>query len=153
VVPVARVVSCLGISSEGDGVTANQRILVIDDSQLVIEAVTDGLEGDGVEVEGVTDLAEIDQSRGFDGYGLILIDVQMPAMFGDDVAMVMRQGRSVATPIVLLSSLPEPELAARAREAGADGYISKRWGVDGIIAEIRAWLSGTKKRQQGEGQR
>jgi DNA-binding response OmpR family regulator len=101
-----------------------------------------------VEVEGVIDLAAIDQSQGFDRFALILIDVQMPAMFGDDVAMVIRQGRSARPPIVLLSSLPEEELAERAADAGADGYISKRRGVEGVLAEIRAWLDGTKQRQR-----
>jgi CheY-like chemotaxis protein len=129
-------------------VTAKQRILVIDDSPLVVEAISEGLEGDEVDVEGVIDLTTIDQSQGFDRFDLILIDVQMPAMFGDDVAMVIRQGRSVARPIVLLSSLPEQELAERAGEAGADGYISKRHGVDYVVTEIRAWLAGTKQRQK-----
>ncbi len=132
------------------GVRTNQRILVIDDSPLVVEAVRDGLEEDGVEVEGVVDLTAIDQSQGLDRFDLILIDVQMPAMFGDDVAMVMRQGRSVATPIVLLSSLPEPELAVRANEAGADGFISKRIGVDGVVAAIRTWLAAAAQRRQKE---
>jgi DNA-binding response OmpR family regulator len=126
-------------------VSANQRILVIDDSPLVVEAVRDGLEEDQVEVEAVIDLSSIDHSLGLDRFDLILIDVQMPAMFGDDVAMVMRDGRSVATPIVLLSSLPEPELAARARDAGADGYISKRRGIDNVIDEIRGWLARAKR--------
>ncbi len=130
--------------------SANQRILVIDDSPLVVEAITDGLEGDGVEVEGVTDISAIEQSQGLDQFDLILIDVHMPAMFGDDVALVMRQGRSVAAPIVLLSSMAEPELAERASEAGADGYISKRRGVDGVLAEIRAWLAGHRQRRPRE---
>jgi len=50
------------------------------------------------------------------------------------------------TQIVLLSSLPDPELAVRARDAGADGYISKRRGVDNVVAEIRSWLDGTKQK-------
>ena len=130
--------------------TAKQRILVIDDSPLVVEAIRDGLESEAVEVEGVIDLTALDQSQGLDRFDLILIDVQMPAMFGDDVAMVIRQGRTVSTPIVLLSSLPEAELAERASEAGADGYISKRRGVDAVVAEIQSWLAGTKQRPQGK---
>jgi DNA-binding response OmpR family regulator len=123
---------------------------LIDDSPLVVEAIRDGLEDDQVEVEGVVDLSSIDQAEGLEGFDLIMIDVQMPAMFGDDVAMVIRQGRSVATPILLLSSLPEPELAARARDAGADGYISKRRGIDDVVEEIRAWLNGSKQKQRQE---
>jgi CheY-like chemotaxis protein len=139
---------------EQDGVTANRRILVIDDSVLVVETVREALEEDGVEVEGVTDLASLDHSQRLDRFDLILIDVQMPAMFGDDVAMVLRQGQgqdqgvgpAKSAPIVLMSSMPEPELALRAREAGIDGYISKRSGFDNVIAEIRAWLDGIKRR-------
>lgn len=126
--------------------TANQRILLIDDSLLVVEAVRDGLEEDGVVVEGVTDVTALDPEEQVDRFDLILIDVQMPAMFGDDVAMVLRQRRSAPTPIVLLSSLPEEQLAERARDAGIDGYISKRRGVDSVIAEVRAWLERAKRR-------
>ena len=74
------------VHSEQDGVTANRRILVIDDSVLVVETVREALEEDGVEVEGVTDLASLDHAQRLDRFDLILIDVQMPAMFGDDVA-------------------------------------------------------------------
>lgn len=126
--------------------TANQRILLIDDSLLVVEAVRDGLEEDGVVVEGVTDVTALDPEEQVDRFDLILIDVQMPAMFGDDVAMVLRQRRNAPTPIVLLSSLPEEQLAERARDAGIDGYISKRRGVDSVIAEVRAWLERAKRR-------
>jgi two-component system response regulator FimZ (fimbrial Z protein) len=131
-------------------VTANRRILLIDDSVLVVEAVSEALEADGVAVEGVTDLAAIDQSQDLARFDLILIDVQMPMMFGDDVAIVLRGGSNTPTPIVLLSSLPEDQLAARAREAGVNGYISKRRGIDAVVDEIRAWLAGTQQqRQQG----
>lgn len=137
---------------EQDGVTANRRILVIDDSVLVVETVREALEEEGVEVEGVTDLASLDHAQRLDRFDLILIDVQMPAMFGDDVAMVLRQGQAQgdtptkSAPIVLMSSMPEAQLAERAREAGIDGYISKRSGFDNVIVEIRSWLDGTKRR-------
>ena len=127
--------------------TANQRILVIDDSPLVVAAVREALAADQVDVEGAIDLAAIDHVQRLDRFDLILIDVQMPEMFGDDVAMVMRQARNVATPIVLLSSLPEPQLAARRQAAGIDGYISKRCGIDSVADEIRAWLAGAKQRR------
>jgi two-component system response regulator FimZ (fimbrial Z protein) len=117
--------------------SASQRILLIDDSVLVVEAITDALEGEVV-VEGVTDVDAVDPSQPLDRFDLILIDVQMPSMFGDDVA------------IVLLSSLPEQDLAVRASEAGIDGYISKRRGVDNVIAEIRSWLAETQRRRKRE---
>lgn len=126
-----------------------KRILVIDDSPLIVDAVRDALDGDGIEVEGVGDAAELEAASGLDGYDLILIDVEMPAMVGDDVAVLIRQRSGAATPIVLLSSLPEAQLAARAHEAGLDGYILKHAGVDGVADEVRAWLDGRKRRRDG----
>lgn len=126
-----------------------KRVLLIDDSPLVIEAVTDALDAEGIAVEGVSDvsaLADLDLSA----YALIVMDVQMPAMFGDDVAVVMRQRGSVTAPIVLLSSLAEEELAARVHDAGLDGYIHKQAGIDGVIAEVRAWLEGGRSRRAPE---
>lgn len=134
------------VSAGAEQVTANQRILLIDDSELVVEAVTDALDGE-VDVEGVTDVDALDPSQRLDQFDLILIDVQMPAIFGDDVALVMRQQRG-ETPIVLLSSLPELQLAERARDAGINGYISKRGGLDNVVAEIRGWLAAERQRRK-----
>ena len=124
---------------------ASHRILIIDDSPLVVAAVREALEDEGIAVEGTSELSAIDGAR-LDGFDLILVDVQMPEMFGDDVAMVMRhRGQAAATPIVLLSSLAEPALAARARDAGADGYISKQRGIDAVADDIRGWLARGNK--------
>lgn len=130
--------------------TPNQRILAIDDSPIVIEALRDALEEHGIEVAGVFDTAAIHHLRTLERFDLILMDVQMPAMFGDELAMIMRDGRELATPIVLMSSLPEAELATRAREAGVDGYISKQGGIESVAAQIRVWLAERERRRQKE---
>jgi hypothetical protein len=43
----------------------------------------------------------------------------------------------VATPIYLFSTLPDSELAERAKAAGIDGFISKNRGTDHLVTEVR----------------
>ena len=113
-----------------------KRILLVDDSPLILAAARHALSQAGYEVEtrnGVEDLG----AKGFDGFDLILMDVQMPELYGDDVASVLRTERGVRAPIYLFSTLAPEELAERAREARVDGWISKNDGVDHLVDEVK----------------
>jgi CheY-like chemotaxis protein len=113
-----------------------KRILIVDDSPIVLAAASHVLVEAGYEVETRSGVEELGQ-KGATGFDLILMDVQMPELFGDDVASVLRNDRSVATPIYLFSTLPAAELDARAREARVDGYISKDLGMANLVGEVR----------------
>jgi DNA-binding response OmpR family regulator len=122
-----------------------KRVLVMDDSAIVLEAIRDALVALGLEVDTAGDLAEF-ESRCGERHDLILIDVQMPEVFGDDVAMLLRQKRGVKTKIFFLSSLADDDLQSRAAEAEIDGYISKRRGLDMVVRRVQEILqapSGT----------
>ena len=106
-----------------------KRILIVDDSPIVLEAARHVLAHAGFEVEARNAVGE---PRGFD---LILMDVQMPDRYGDEIAKDLR--RDLATPIYLFSTLPAEELALRAKAAAADGFISKQQGLDHLVAEVR----------------
>lgn len=125
-----------------------KHILVIDDSPFVIEAVRDALEPDGIEVAGLTEVNELDRASELDEVDLILLDVQLSPMVGDAISGVMRRRARRTTPVVLLSSLPEGELAERTHASGVDGYILKERGVDEVADEVRAWLDGRKARHR-----
>jgi DNA-binding response OmpR family regulator len=43
-------------------------------------------------------------------YDLVLLDVEVPEVFGDDVGSVLKGSRGLSTPIYLYSSLPAAEL-------------------------------------------
>jgi DNA-binding response OmpR family regulator len=126
-----------------------KQILVIDDSPLVIEAVRDALEPDGISVAELSDVTGPNGARSLDEFSLILLDVQVPASLGGDIESVMRRCSRNRAPIVLLSSLGEEDLAACARASGSDGYILKQRGVDDFVDEVRAWLDGRRPRRGG----
>lgn len=120
--------------------TERKRILIVDDSPLMLDMAKEALELAGYTIliaQDFSQLAHIQDDRNLD---LILMDVQMPELYGDDVAMVLREVRGVKTPIYLLSSLNAEELAERANEADIDGYICKRDGIDALVERVRQIL-------------
>jgi DNA-binding response OmpR family regulator len=121
-------------------VTSTKRILLVDDSSLIRASATQALETAGYQV---TVRAAFDEllEHGIDGFDLILMDVQMPELYGDDVAFTLRGQRGVTTPIYLFSSIEEGELAGLAKDAGVDGYIPKSAGLDELVARVRRILS------------
>jgi DNA-binding response OmpR family regulator len=120
-------------------VASAKRVLVIDDSPFILEATKAALTDVGFSVEVAKDLREV-EAQSHREHDLILIDVQMPEAFGDDLAMLLRVGRRMKTPIFLLSSLPDEELVRRAEEAEVDGYISKRAGMEAMVKRVQEIL-------------
>jgi len=117
-----------------------KRILLMDDSEIFLEVARRALEQAGYEVIVANDLESFQQARQQKPADLVLMDVQMPEAFGDDIAMTLRFAHDVDTPIYLLSSLNDNELAERANEAQIDGYISKNIGMDRIVEQVRRIL-------------
>ena len=111
-----------------------KRILIVDDSPIVLAAARHVLATAGFEVEARSSVGE---PGGFD---LILMDVQMPECSGDELAGELRRDRALATPIYLFSTWPADELATRARAAALDGFISKQQGLDHLVKEVRRIL-------------
>ncbi len=118
-----------------------KRILLIDDSPVIQAAASHALTEAGYEVSTRSTFDEL-MSQPIDGFELILMDVQMPELYGDDVAMVLRSERAVLTPIYLFSTLDASDLAERAAAARVDGYISKSLGMEHVLERVNAILGG-----------
>ncbi len=114
----------------------SRKILIIDDSPLVLELARYALADQGYDVSVATTLDEFESLRNAEPPDLILVDVQMPEAFGDDLTALLRGAYSVKVPIFLLSSLGDDELAVRAAAADATGFISKRAGLDKLVARV-----------------
>jgi len=119
---------------------AAKRILVVDDSPVILATTAHSLGEAGYEVETRNTFEELN-TRPLDGFDLILMDVQMPELYGDDVGLALRF-RGVVAPIYLFSTLDDTELAARAADNGLDGFISKQAGTEHMVSEVRRILGG-----------
>ncbi len=130
---------------------ARGTVLLVDDSPLTLEVTRHGLEAAGYPVRIARDLDEFEQARGDRDIVLMLLDVEMAEAFGDDLAALLRDG-GAQMPIYLLSALAEPELAARAREAGADGYLCKREGVAAVVRKVNEALGRASAHREPGGE-
>jgi DNA-binding response OmpR family regulator len=120
-----------------------KQILLMDDSTLALAVARDALELEGYAVNCALDLEQFETQLAASPPDLVLMDVQMPEAFGDDIGMVMRTVRGINTPIFLYSMLDEADLAERVRVAEVDGYICKRGGVTMLLESVRSILGGT----------
>jgi DNA-binding response OmpR family regulator len=118
-----------------------KKVLIFDDSPLVLELTQKALEGAGYAVATAADLTAFELARNVLSPDLILVDVQMPEAFGDDVASTLRGMRGVRVPILLVSNLEDSELERRTREAEVDGWISKRAGLKELVRRVQELLS------------
>jgi len=119
---------------------ATKRILVIDDSELVLAMARDALQSAGYEVYTATNGIEAN-SYIFSTNNrpdLIIIDIMMPLLDGNKKAKILKEKEhSRDIPIVFISSKNEDELARLVADAGADGYICKPFSSQSIVTSVR----------------
>jgi CheY-like chemotaxis protein len=116
----------------------SKRIVVIDDSKLVLAIATEALEGAGFEVLATDSGIEANQfiysSRRPD---LILIDVMMPLLNGDRKVRLLKERESSRhIPVILMSTKTREELEQLTRESGADGYIQKPFDEASLVQQV-----------------
>ncbi|KAF0215927.1 MAG: response regulator [Geobacteraceae bacterium] len=104
-----------------------RKILVVDDSEIVLAMAREALEGGGFEVVTALSAKEADiYIFGQDKPDLIILDVMLPMLDGDKKAKMLKENELTKDiPILLLSSKPEEELRYLVKESGADGFVRK----------------------------
>jgi two-component system chemotaxis response regulator CheY len=120
------------------------KVLVVDDSVSVRQQVQLALAQAGIAVveagdgaEGIAAL-EADARAGDPGIALIISDVNMPRMNGlEMLEKLVADARWCALPVLMLTSEGQPDLIARAKRAGARGWIVKPFKPDLLIAAVR----------------
>jgi two-component system KDP operon response regulator KdpE len=118
--------------------TPRLKILVIDDEPPIRKLLRMGLATQGYEV--------IDAPNGKSALelmarkpDLILLDLGLPDMQGLELLRTLRT-KSEAVPIVVLSSREDEAGKVQALDLGADDYVTKPFGMDELLARMRAAL-------------
>ena len=120
-------------------------ILVIDDNELNIEAITRRLERDGFNTFKAESGAKAFKILEKFIVDLILLDVMMPEMDGYEVLdIIKRTDKWQHIPVVMVSALDEQDSVVRCIEAGADDYLMKP--VNSVLLRARVNNSLNKKR-------
>ena len=116
-----------------------RRLLLIDDSEIVLAVMAPLLTSSGFEVRAVSSLRQFVNVVMDWKPHLIVTDLYMPDMSGTELCSWLRaQVQTAAIPVVICSSAPDAELAEVARTAGADGYVSKDSGPEALSEKLHA---------------
>jgi CheY-like chemotaxis protein len=117
-----------------------QKILVVDDSDLCRDLTKMMLEGFGYEVVTLESGLGLSRALGREKPDLVLLDVSMPAVSGNQIVEVTRQHKLHRCPIVLFSDRPTGELSALARDCGAAGFIPKTSNAHALAQSVGRFL-------------
>ena len=114
------------------------KVLVIDDEPPIRKLLRMGLSTQGYEIleasNGKIALELLAQNP-----GLIILDLGLPDIQGHDLLRMIR-GRNESVPIVVLSSRGDEAGKVQALDLGADDYLTKPFGMDELLARMRAAL-------------
>ena len=114
------------------------RILVVDDEKLLVKGVKFNLENEGYEVECAYDGASAVELARNGRFDLIILDVMMPELDGQEACMRIREFSNV--PIIMLTAKGEVEDRIIGLELGADDYLVKPFSPRELVARSRALL-------------
>jgi DNA-binding response OmpR family regulator len=113
-------------------------IMIVDDHASVRALVRDYLSAQGYTVVSAADGQEALTVARVERPDLILLDIMMPNLDGLEFMRIFRRGK--ATPIILLTARVAETDKVVGLELGADDYITKPFGMQELVARIRAVL-------------
>ena len=122
-----------------------QRILIVDDERQITRVLSRGLAAKGYEIHVAADGEAALQTFSDWHPDLVITDLSMPNMNGLELCRRLRAFSEV--PIIVLSVKGEERSKVDALDAGADDYVTKPFGIDELLARIRATLRRTPASQ------
>jgi two-component system OmpR family response regulator len=133
------------VITEGNG----ERILVVDDERMIVDAVATALRYEGYEVEEAsTGRAALAAVARFDPQ-LVILDWMLPDIEGIEVGRRLRE-QGFKTAVLYLTAKDATEDKVEALRAGGDDYVTKPFNLSEVIARVQAVLRRSAGEQQTE---
>lgn len=113
------------------------RVLVVEDEQLLADAVATGLRREAMAVDVVYDGAAAQERIEVNDYDIVVLDRDLPILHGDDVCRrIVDLGLS--TRVLMLTASGDVSDRVEGLEIGADDYLPKPFAFSELIARVRA---------------
>jgi DNA-binding response OmpR family regulator len=123
-----------------------ENILIIEDEESILMALTDDLGLEGYEIETATDGLQGLERAKEKGHDLILLDIMLPKLDGFELCRQLRQA-GVRTPILMLTAKSQEIDKVLGLELGADDYVTKPFSPRELLARVKALLRRVKDTQ------
>jgi two-component system KDP operon response regulator KdpE len=128
--------------------TGQPSILAIDDEPQLLSALETILEGRGYRLRTAPNGAMGLDAVAAERPDVVLLDLAMPGIDGVEVCRRLRAFSRV--PILVLSALSDEARKVKALDAGADDYVTKPFGIEELLARIRAALRRAQAQRDDE---
>jgi two-component system response regulator RegX3 len=116
----------------------SSRILLADDEVDLLDSVRYALTREGFAVDTVKDGAAALEAARASAYDLLILDVMMPRLSGQDVCRTVRAESDV--PIIMLTARDSELDRVLGLELGADDYVVKPFSLAELVSRVRALL-------------
>jgi DNA-binding response OmpR family regulator len=119
----------------------DSKILIVEDEEKISQIVKVYLEKDGFEVT-TADTGQKALSALKNGFNLIILDLMLPDMDGEDICRTIREDTDI--PIIMLTAKSEEEDRIQGLNIGADDYVVKPFSPRELVARVNALLRRAK---------
>jgi two-component system KDP operon response regulator KdpE len=121
-----------------NNISPHRRILVVDDEPQITRVLRTTLSSHGYDIRVANDgESALDLMKDWPA-DLVITDLSMPSMDGLELTRRVRTKSRV--PIIVLSVKGEERTKVQALDAGADDYVTKPFGINELLARVRAAL-------------
>jgi len=117
---------------------SGRRVLVVDDEPQILRALETTLRGAGYDVQAARTGEEALTLAATRPPDAVVLDLVLPGKSGVEVSRELRTW--MQAPIVILSAVGDEGEKVAALDAGADDYVTKPFGIDELLARLRAVL-------------
>ncbi|ABR33307.1 MULTISPECIES: winged helix-turn-helix domain-containing protein [Clostridium] len=130
---------------------ANEKILIVDDEEHIVELLHFNLVNAGYEVLSANNGIDAVKIAKAEKPSLLLLDLMLPGMDGFDVCKeIKRDSEMKKTSIIMLTAKGEELDKILGLELGADDYITKPFSVRELLARVKAVLRRTSSFNEAE---
>lgn len=116
-----------------------KRILVADDSEIIITLLTSALGSAGYEVSTATDGIETYEMGKAGLFDLVILDQLMPGLLGLEVIDRWHE-EGIETPVIVLTGVDDDRTAVESLDRGAVDFVRKPFHMPELLARIRHHL-------------
>jgi DNA-binding response OmpR family regulator len=113
------------------------KVLLVEDDRLLGESLTEYLQSEGFITDWVYDPREVMDLLEVSSYDVIVLDLMMPYIGGEELIKAIRE-KDKETPILVLTSKQRLEDKRTCFELGADDYLTKPFEMEELILRLKA---------------
>jgi DNA-binding response OmpR family regulator len=114
------------------------KILICEDNQLALRAMSVVLEREGYDPVTVNDGNKAIEMLRKTDFSLVIVDIHLPYHSGLELIRFLRTDLKKKTPVLIVSAFSDQQMQRQASDMGVSGYITKPFDPDELIMKIRS---------------